>query len=54
MNVSFNLIYFYSALPPIEILSDLKRRQIEEKNHALGVDCMNTGELSIILLLKNY
>lgn len=32
-----------SGLSPIDVLSELKARQISEKNPALGVDCMNNG-----------
>jgi T-complex protein 1 subunit epsilon len=33
-----------SGLPPIETLSELKSRQMNEKTAALGVDCMYTGD----------
>lgn len=33
-----------SGLSPIDVLSELKTRQIAEKNPALGVDCMNNGQ----------
>ena len=32
-----------SGLAPIETLTDLKSRQVTEKNTSLGVDCMMTG-----------
>ena len=33
-----------SGLAPIETLSELKSRQVNEKQPSLGVDCMLTGE----------
>ncbi len=33
-----------SGLPPIESLTQVKKRQIEEKNPYLGIDCNETGE----------
>ncbi|GAB0096898.1 T-complex protein 1, epsilon subunit [Sergentomyia squamirostris] len=33
-----------SGLPSIETLTELKSRQLSEKNNTLGVDCMLTGE----------
>jgi T-complex protein 1 subunit epsilon len=33
-----------SGLSPIHTVSFVKAKQISEKNHFLGVDCMNTGE----------
>lgn len=32
-----------SGLPSMELVSYLKKRQVEEKNPALGVDCMGNG-----------
>ena len=32
-----------SVLPSMELVSYLKKRQVEEKNPALGVDCMGNG-----------
>lgn len=32
-----------SGLPPIESLTAVKKRQIEEKNPYLGIDCLETG-----------
>lgn len=32
-----------SGLEPIRVLTEIKARQIGENNHALGVDCMGTG-----------
>lgn len=32
-----------SGLAPIETLSDLKSRHVQEKTSSLGVDCMMTG-----------
>ena len=32
-----------SGLPSMELVSYLKKRQVEEKNPALGGDCMNNG-----------
>lgn len=36
-----------SGLPPIESLTAVKKRQLEEKNPYLGIDCNDTGERSI-------
>lgn len=33
-----------SGLPPIESLTAVKKRQLEEKNPYLGIDCNETGE----------
>jgi hypothetical protein len=33
-----------SGLPPIESLTAVKKRQLEEKNPYLGIDCNDTGE----------
>jgi chaperonin GroEL (HSP60 family) len=32
-----------SGLPPIEALTAVKKRQIEERNPYLGIDCNETG-----------
>ena len=33
-----------SGLDPITSVSDMRIRQINEKNPSIGVDCMNTGD----------
>jgi chaperonin GroEL (HSP60 family) len=33
-----------SGLPPIESLTAVKKRQLEENNPYLGIDCNETGE----------
>ena len=33
-----------SGLPPIESLTAVKKRQVEENNPFLGIDCNDTGE----------
>lgn len=33
-----------SGLSPIDALAEIKSRQINEKNHRLGIDCLGSGE----------
>lgn len=37
------MFYYFSGLPPIETLTELKARQVKENSPTLGVDCMLTG-----------
>jgi T-complex protein 1 subunit epsilon len=39
-----------SGLSPIHTLSDVKSRQVKEKNSALGIDCMLKGTSGKMLL----
>lgn len=43
-----------SGLPPIETLTDVKSRQITEKNSRLGIDCNGRGENGLVLLFLIY
>jgi len=36
-----------SGLPPLQTLTDVKARQVKEKNPALGVDCLGKGTLDM-------
>jgi len=42
-----------SGLSPIHTLSEVKARQVKEKNSALGVDCMLNGTCGEYPLLFN-
>ena len=41
-----------SGLSPIETLTDVKSRQINEKNSRLGIDCNGRGENGILFPVR--
>ena len=41
-----------SGLPPIESLTAVKKRQLEEQNPYLGIDCNDTGGLQAVWVAK--
>jgi TCP-1/cpn60 chaperonin family len=43
-----------SGLSPIHTLSEVKSRQVKEKNTALGIDCMLKGTSGKMLLIKIF
>ena len=43
-----------SGLSPIETLTEVKSRQVTEKNSKLGIDCLGKGESGLSYLLQAF